>query len=219
MRLPSTCRSLGLAWIAFATLIAGPVSATSFTLTINGSTPPGGDVDLPVGTTIEVLVGLDDVIDVQAYTLGIEYDDTELSFLQATQLASEKVGTEFAVKKFTLDPSAMLTIGTTGRASVLQIPTDGPLFIDGRTTLPTPDPRAGFFALSFEIIRIDADGLADLTVGLLDSTKDEISAVGGGVVTPVPDSISISVVPEPTTDALVLAGLALLGCCRRIPLR
>jgi hypothetical protein len=200
--------------VALATifsLAAGRAGATSLTL------DPQGDFAVPVGTIIEVLFGLDDITEVQAYTVDIEYDNTELLFLSAEPLGSTEVAAGlFAAKAFTLDPTADLTSGTSGRASVLLVPPDE-LFLDGRTNIPGADTREGFFALEFQVLNVFADSLADLTIGILNSQADDISKVGGGSLIPdlTSTSVSLNIVPEPRTGTLVLLALASLSAWRR----
>ena len=195
---------------------AVPAGATSFVLTPSVPETSPGVIDVPTGNTFNVILGLDDVTELQAYTLDITYDDAELTFLSAAPIASFEVfAGSFAAKGFTLDPSGDLGSSSGGRASVLAVPPEV-LYLDGRTTLPAADARTGIFLLEFEATAPTADGLADLTIGILDERANDITTPDGSIL---PDltatSISLWVIPEPSTALLLAAGAFALGLGRR----
>lgn len=70
-------------------------------------------LSLSAGDQISFVVGLDDVTELFAYTVGIEIDPTELAFVSARQLAAS------GILELTVDPGDGLSSGGTGRASFL----------------------------------------------------------------------------------------------------
>lgn len=90
------------------------------------------------------------------------------------------------------------------------------LFLDGRTTLPAPDPRRGLFALTFEALE---EGPAEVTSGVLDPLDDGVVGPADLVpIDPATTTLSLEIVPEPgAASGLAAAALALvaLGRARR----
>lgn len=204
----------------FALLMAaGSASATSFTLSLSASSSSAADPLSPLGAflaasageSFTVVVGLDDVDEIFAYTLDISIDSSELAFVGAEQLAcSETSPGACPAPAFTIDPATGLGSGSTGTASRLGSEV---LFLDGRGSLP-----AGLFALTFQVLGVSSDGNADLTVGFLDAQADAIAArdpFGDPVaVTPAPATIELSVVPEPASGLLLSLAMLALGLGR-----
>jgi len=211
---------------ACALMLAQGAAATSFEL-YESADPLSPEAPLsPLGETrsgsagefFTVVLALDDVDEVFSYTLDIQIDTSELAFVGSTQLACADVGGgDCASAAFLIDPGTGLGVGDTGRASVLSADI---LFADGRRNLPagTSGPP-GLFSLTFQVLEeITADGAPDLTIGFLDELADSITGVdqfGDPVaVNPIPDTISLSIIPEPSVFALTalgLAGLSIVG--------
>ncbi len=187
---------------------------------------------LSPGQIFVVTVGLDTAAELQGYTLDIEFDSAELDFVGATQLGSSELASSpgaFEQLPFTLDPSNALSMGQSGRASVLVAPDavgsaqslQSIVFVDGRTNIPAPAP-AGFFQLQFQATSdLVLDGADDITVGLLDASANDVTASlrTGGVSIPLaPAQISVMDVPEPSFLALLSCGVLFLFCLfRRVP--
>jgi len=197
-----------------------PIAIGATSLTIEPVTPPA----LNSGDTLVVTVGLDDVSELQGYTLDVSYDDVELTFVDATQLGS--VGDtaspgQYAQVPFHLDPSTDLANGTGGRASVLlPVALSGGiqgessiLFVDGRTNDPAPGPP-GLLRLEFlATANVVTDALPDVRVGLLDPKADDLTASfrnGASSVPLLTPEVSISVVPEPGSALSLALGAAFL---------
>ena len=229
MRPSSSLRLLILAISGL--LLAQSASATSFVLSESANSfAPAGPLTVlgttrtaSVGETFTIVLGLDDVDELFSYTIDIQIDPSELAFVGSTQLAcGETSPGQCEAPAFLIDPGSGLGIGANGRASVISADT---LFADGRRNVPTGTAGPpGLFALTFEVLAgLSSDGLSDLTIGFLDEAADGItgSDLFGDpfAVNPVPDSISLSIVPEPSTFSLTtlgLAGLALGGRLRRL---
>ena len=80
-----------------------PVAMGATSLTIDPVTSPA----LIPGDTLVVTVGLDDVSELQGYTLDVTYDDSELTFVDAIQLGSTGDTAnpgQYAQVPFHLDP-------------------------------------------------------------------------------------------------------------------
>jgi hypothetical protein len=206
-------------FIVFVSLFF-PIAASASSLTVEPATPP----PLIAGDTLVVTVGVDDVSELQGYTLDVTYDDSELTFVDAIQLGSTGDTAnpgQYAQVPFHLDPSVDLANGTEGRASVL-LPVvlsggiqgeSSILFIDGRTNNPVAGP-AGLLRLEFLATEnVVADALPDVSVGILEPTADDLTASfrnGALSVFLVTTEVSISVVPEPGFAlALVLGAIFL----------
>jgi hypothetical protein len=210
-----------------ALLLAQGAAATSFELYESADplgpeaplTPLGASRSASVGETFTVVIALDDVDEVFSYTLDIQIDASELAFVGSTQLACEEIGGgDCDSVAFLIDPGTGLGISDTGRASVLSADI---LFADGRRNLPagTSGPP-GLFALTFQVLEeINDDGLADIVIGFLDSQADSITGVDPFgdpfAVNPVPDTILLAIVPEPSAFALTALGLAGLSFSAR----
>jgi hypothetical protein len=210
---------LSWVWIlvTFLGLGARTASATSFTLGLSAApavplgalTPlvgPGltsGELSVEAGEIFTVVLGLDDEDELFSYTVDIRIDDgAEVALIGATHLPCQL---SFIDCLTTLDP-----VTESGRASALWL---DPAPISGEEGLPP-----GFLGLTFQALAPSGDGLADVTIGFLDSQADGITGVGGGgiafSITPSPSEISFSLVPEPSTAVLVGLGMAGLGAWR-----
>ena len=98
-------------WLCCVLAAPGALHATS--LTIAPIFPPV----LTAGQALVVTVGLDDVSELQGYTMDVEYDASELVFVNATQLGASEDASQpgqYAQAAFHLDPSADLAGGGTG---------------------------------------------------------------------------------------------------------
>ncbi len=204
---------LRLRWIALlgcaaGVLLGGGASAT--VITVGSGTDLGS---LAPGAVFTVTVGLDDLDEIQAYTVDVEWSGAGLSLIGAAQLGCTETspGTCTALG-FAVDPLLAATGPSSTRAAVLVFP-PGSLFIDGRTTAPAPDPRPGLFALTF---LAPAEGSGSITAGILDPRADAILSLAGMVpIEPPTTAVPFSVVPEPGTASLVLAGALAAAVVRR----
>jgi len=207
-----------------ACLALGPSVATAAGLTLSPSV-----VSVSPGQSFVVTVGIDAVTEVQGYTLDIEFDAAELTFLGATQLGSSELSAvpgNFEALAFSVDPSAALAQGMPGRASVLVAPdqagaTQSPhsiVFIDGRTNSPAPAP-AGLFQLQFQATQgLVFDGADDLRVGILDALASDVTGSlrnGGASIPLTPALVSLTDVPEPSAPAMLSWGAILLALLAR----
>lgn len=185
---------------------------------------------LSPGQSFVVTVGIDTQPELQGYTLDIEFDSAELTFLGATQLGSSEEARapgNFEQLPFLLDPSADLSQGKSGRASVLVAPDQAGaaqgqasiVFIDGRTNFPAPAP-AGLFQLQFQATSgLVLDGLDDVTVGLLDPFANDVTASlrsGGASIPLAPGQVSLMDVPEPAGPAMLAWGALFLVLLARL---
>jgi hypothetical protein len=204
-------------WIALtlggllAVLAGGrPASATSITLE--------ADVDLQSvtpGSVFTILVGLDDLDEIQAYLLDVEWSGDRLALVDAAALACAETNPGVCeVVSFTVDPMQAATEDYTTRAAVL-VPPPFTLFLDGRTTSPAPDPRPGLFALTFEAL--EGEGWVEITAGLLDAAASAVVGLDDLVpIDPLATTLSFEIVPEPdATLEIVAAALGLFILRRR----
>jgi hypothetical protein len=201
------CLEIGSIAALVLTLCAQNAGATAITLVASADLQ-----NLTPGQQFEIVVGLDDVTEIGAYTLDIEFEGP-LRFVSSEQLATSEAGADRFVKSlFTLDPADGLSVSNTGRASVLAV--QQTLCIDGRANFPVEDPRAGFFAILFEA---GGPGAGLIRAGILDEQADFISMPGGGEIPLDPpfSDAGFRIVPEPSVAPLVLAGLAALSALRR----
>ena len=212
-------------WLTVALLLI-PMAAGATQITLTTDVDPGS---LTPGQAFEVVVGLDDASELQAYSLGIEFDPDELRFLSARQLTSSGISSApgaYAAQAFDLDPSAALAAVSSATASVLRtfaLDPDGEqlessiLFADGRTTFPSPVATPGLFVLAFEATSgLLADGLPDLRVGRLDPALHAVTtSFRTGLVeldlVPAAATLQVAPVPEPGTSLLLTAGLVALA--------
>lgn len=205
--------SLEWRWLAFGggmlgLLAGGPAEATMITVTSEaglGSLAPGG--------AFTVVVGLDDLTQIQAYTVDVQWSGAGLSLIGAAQLAcTETSPGACTAAGFIVDPLLSPTGLSSTRAGVLVLPPSS-LFIDGRTTAPSPDPRPGLFALTF---LAPQEGSGSITAGILDPRADAILGLAGMVaLQPATTTVPFSVVPEPSAAPLVLAAAAAIAAVRR----
>ena len=201
-------RRIVLAGVLTGALVGGSASATVITL--------GSGVDLgslTPGTEFTLTVGLDDLDQIQAYTVDVAWSGPEISLIGAAQLAcSETAPGVCTALPFVVDPLLAPTGPTSTRAGVLVFPPLS-LFIDGRTTDPSPDPRPGLFALTFVAV---GEGSGSITAGLLDARADAIIGLAGSVaIDPPSTTLPFAVVPEPGTASLLLAGALAAAFLRR----
>ena len=204
--------------------VLGAATAGAAGLTISPSV-----LALSPGQSFFVTVGIDTVAEVQGYTLDIQFDAVELTFVGATQLGSSEQPSSpgsFEQLPFNVDPSSDLGAGAQGRASVLVAPDQAGsaqsptsiVFIDGRTNFPAPAP-AGLFQLEFQATAgLVLDGADDVTVGLLDPTANDVTASlrnGGASVALAPSQVSLADVPEPSGPAMLVWGAILLAVLGR----
>jgi hypothetical protein len=202
----------------------GAATAGAAGLTISPSV-----IAVSPGQSFLVTVGIDTVTEVQGYTLDIQFDAAELSFVGATQLGSSEQSASpgsFEQLPFNLDPSSALALGGPGRASVLVAPDQAGsaqsptsiVFIDGRTNFPGP-ASAGLFQLEFQATAsLVLDGADDVTVGLLDPSANDVNASlrnGGASVALAPAQVSLSDVPEPSGPAMMVWGALFLAVLAR----
>ncbi|HIF97716.1 MAG TPA: hypothetical protein EYQ54_11930 [Myxococcales bacterium] len=202
----------------------GPAVAGAAGLTLSPSV-----LSVSPGQSFVVTVGIDSVTEVQGYTLDIEFDAAELTFLGATQLGSSEQNTvpgNFEALAFSVDPSAALSQGNPGRASVLIAPDQAGaaqsprsiVFIDGRTNVPAPG-AAGLFQLEFQATQgLVLDGADDLRVGLLDVSANDVTGSlrnGGASIPLAPAQVSLTDVPEPSAPATLAWGALLLALLAR----
>jgi hypothetical protein len=205
-----------------------PSMALSAGLTISPSV-----LTLSPGQIFVVTVGLDPAAELQGYTLDIEFDSGELTFIGATQLGSSELASSpgvFEQLPFTIDPSNALATGEPGRASVLVAPdaagsaqsAQSVVFIDGRTSVPAPAP-VGLFQLQFQATsNLVLDGADDITVGLLDAFASDVTAslrTGGASIPLSPAQVSVMDVPEPSFVALLNWGVLFLFGLSRLARR
>ncbi|MEO2161492.1 MAG: cohesin domain-containing protein [bacterium] len=214
----------GIALRLMACLALGPAVADAAGLTLSPSV-----LSLSPGQSFVVTVGIDSVTEVQGYTLDIEFDAAELTFLGATQLGSSEqsaVPGNFEALAFSVDPSAALGQGMPGRASVLVAPDQAGtaqsprsiVFIDGRTNFPALAP-AGLFQLQFQATQdLVLDGADDLRVGLLDVSANDVTSSlrnGGASIPLAPAQVSLTDVPESSAPAMLAWGAILLALLAR----
>jgi hypothetical protein len=214
----------GIALRLMACLVLSPAVAGAAGLTLSPSV-----LSVSPGQSFVVTVGIDSVTEVQGYTLDIEFDAAELTFLGATQLGSSEqnaVPGNFEALAFTVDPSAALSQGNPGRASVLIAPDQAGaaqsprsiVFIDGRTNFPAPGP-AGLFQLQFQATQdLVLDGADDLRVGLIDLSANDVTSSlrnGGASIPLAPAQVSLTDVPEPSAPAALVWGALLLALLAR----
>lgn len=167
------------------------------------------------GDAITFTVGITPNTVITGYTLDIRYNASELSFTGSKQLVPFFGGS--FVPPYLLDPadtagdagSSGLNTSDSGRVSVLQV--------------NNSDPVGDLFSLSFQVTSLVADGIDDLTVGILDVRADDINPqIGGTPFTITPNSVSARIgaatnaVPVPAAAWLFGSGLlGLVGVARR----
>jgi hypothetical protein len=175
--------------------------AATVVLTLSSDKDP---LTVTSGETITFMVGMTPEQAITGYTMDIRYDATELAYESSEQLVPFFSGA--FTPPFTLDPattagdtgSTGLATSNSGRASVLQI--------------SDSDAVGNLFSLTFNVLTPIADGLSDLTVGLLDASADDINPPVGGVpFTITPDRVSAAIGAVPVPAALWLFGSGLLG--------
>jgi len=207
--------------------ISTTASAATIGLTLTPSTDP---MLVTGGETITWTVGITPATVITSYVLDIQYDMSELTFVNATQLVEVEFVPGFVAplgwfefpdpndltKVVPGDPatyptseagSSGLATSSSGRAAIFSL----------KNSLSTAD----LFSLTFTVDTPPhtIDGSPDLTVGLLDTAANDISPLIGGaplVISPDTVSASIGAVPEPTSLLLIAAPLmGLLGLRRR----
>lgn len=199
MKMSSIARMVG--GLAACMLAVAQSHAAAIGLTLTPSTDP---LLVSAGDTITFSVGMSPSQVITGYTLDIRYDTTEMSFVSASQQVPFFSGA--LEPPFALDPgttagdpgSSGLATSSSGRASVLQ------------TT--NSEPVGDLFNLTFSVTAPVLDGMADLTVGILNASADDINPpIGGSPFDIDPNIVSTSIGAVPIPAAAWLFGSAVLG--------
>jgi len=179
---------LCLAWLLAVPLGAGAITI-DLSLDVDATSSPGQllltiGLDTPSGATA-----------INGYTLGYDFDPSELAFVGAEQLVSFA---GLGVLPFGPD------CATTQRCTAGNVPT----FDSG--------PVGPLLTLTFDVLATADDGLVDFTAGVLDPVFEGVTQptgdplfIEGSVV------VSHAVVPEPATGLLLLVGLLAGQAMRR----
>lgn len=213
MRCRGLAVSFSVAVIGLLTVSAGAQPAAAVFATLETDVDPQ---QLTPGTSFTVVVGLDGVDEIRGYTLGVAWSGDRLALVGAAELACKQTSPSVCEREpFTVDPLAEVSEDHATRAAVL-VPPPLTLFLDGRTTLPAPDPQRGLFALTFEALE---EGPAEVTGGILDETADGIVGLDDLLpLDPATTTLPLEIVPEPGAAAGIAAAalaLAVSGRARR----